>query len=557
MNGGFLMKKSLWSKSLLMCGSVLLAASALISPTFVGAQEEETTLTFFSVDLSIDDPFTNPVAQEITERTGIKLELSHPVGGDEQAIPLMIASGDYPDLIYSKGDLNKLIDAGAVIPLDDLIEEKGENLKAMYGEQLTRLRNSLEDPQIYHLGTGGVTNLQLKTSGTVQIQLDVLKELGYPEINTLEEYEAALTEYIDMYPEIDGQPTIGLSLLGSDWRWLITVGNPAGFAAGFQDDGQWHVDEETGETFYKFLVPEIREYFKWLNHMNDIGLLDPESFTQTFDSYIAKLSSGRVLGTADQDWNVSQAVAVLKADDKANRLWAPLPVTVSEDQLSQSTRDAGFTGTMGISISSTSDKQEEAFEFLDWMATEEAQILVNWGVEGVHYDIVDGLRVQKPEDRENANTNPNYSIDAGIGAYIHPFPMWGNGALDSNGQTIGRDSKVDIMENYTEAEVEVLEAYGIDLWVESFPQPEELGQPPHGRAWEYVIPTSSDVTIIQQKADDLTTQKITEAILASPEDFDAIYDDMVAQLEAMNIKEAESQMTKITTDRMELWSSGN
>ncbi|MGO4939333.1 ABC transporter substrate-binding protein [Fundicoccus sp. Sow4_D5] len=551
------MKKSLWSKSLLMCGSVLLAASALISPTFVGAQEEETTLTFFSVDLSIDDPFTNPVAQEITERTGIKLELSHPVGGDEQAIPLMIASGDYPDLIYSKGDLNKLIDAGAVIPLDDLIEEKGENLKAMYGEQLTRLRNSLEDPQIYHLGTGGVTNLQLKTSGTVQIQLDVLKELGYPEINTLEEYEAALTEYIDMYPEIDGQPTIGLSLLGSDWRWLITVGNPAGFAAGFQDDGQWHVDEETGETFYKFLVPEIREYFKWLNHMNDIGLLDPESFTQTFDSYIAKLSSGRVLGTADQDWNVSQAVAVLKADDKANRLWAPLPVTVSEDQLSQSTRDAGFTGTMGISISSTSDKQEEAFEFLDWMATEEAQILVNWGVEGVHYDIVDGLRVQKPEDRENANTNPNYSIDAGIGAYIHPFPMWGNGALDSNGQTIGRDSKVDIMENYTEAEVEVLEAYGIDLWVESFPQPEELGQPPHGRAWEYVIPTSSDVTIIQQKADDLTTQKITEAILASPEDFDAIYDDMVAQLEAMNIKEAESQMTKITTDRMELWSSGN
>ncbi len=551
------MKKNLWSKSLLLCGSVLLAASALVSPTYAEAQEDATTLTFFTVDLSIDDPFTNPVAQEITERTGIKLEISHPVGGDEQAIPLMIASGDYPDLIYSKGDLNKLIDAGAVIALDDLIEEKGENIKAMYGEQLTRLRNSLEDPQIYHLGTGGVTFAQLKTSGTVQIQLDVLKDAGYPDIQTLEDYEAALTDYIAKYPEIDGQPTIGLSLLGSDWRWLITVGNPAGFAAGYQDDGQWHVDEETGETHYKFMLPEVREYFKWLNHMNDIGLLDPESFTQTFDSYIAKLSSGRVLGTADQDWNVSQAVAVLKADGKENRLWAPLPVTVNEEQVSQSTRDAGFTGTMGVSISSTSDKQEEAFEFLNWMASEEAQILVNWGVEGVHYDVVDGLRVQKPEDRENANTNPNYSIDAGIGAYIHPFPMWGNGALDSTGQTISRDSKEDIMENYTDAEVEVLDAYGIDLWVENFPQPEELGQPAHGRAWEYVIPTSSDVTIIQQKADDLTTQKITEAILASPADFDAVYDDMIAQLEAMKIQEAEDQMTKITTDRIELWTSGN
>lgn len=551
------MKKNLWKRSLLLCGSALLAAGALLTPNLVNAQDDVTTLTFFSVDLSMDDPFTNPVAQEITARTGVKLELSHPVGGDEQAIPLMIASGDFPDLIYSKGDLNKLIDAGAVIALDDLIEEKGDNLKALYGDQIDRLRNSLEDPQIYHLGTGGVTNLQLKTSGTVQVQLDVLRELGYPEISTLEEYEAALTEYIAKYPEIDGQPTIGLSLLGSDWRWLITVGNPAGFAAGYQDDGQWHVDEETGDTFYKFMLPEVKEYFKWLNHMNDVGLLDPESFTQTFDSYIAKLSSGRVLGTADQDWNVSQAVAVLKTDGKEERLWAPLPVTINEEQVSQSTRDAGFTGTMGISISSTSDQQEEAFEFLNWMASEEAQILVNWGVEGVHYEVVDGKRVQLEEDRENANTNPNYSIDSGVGAYIHPFPMLGNGALDANGQTIGRDSKEDIIAQYTDTELEVLDAYGYDLWVDAFPTPEELGRPAHGRAWEYVIPTTSDVTIIQQKADDLTTQKITEAILADPADFDAIWDDMIAQLEAMNIKEAEAQMTQITNDRIELWSTGN
>ena len=100
------MKKNLWKRSLLLCGSALLAAGALLTPNLVNAQDDVTTLTFFSVDLSMDDPFTNPVAQEITARTGVKLELSHPVGGDEQAIPLMIASGDFPDLIYSKGDLN-------------------------------------------------------------------------------------------------------------------------------------------------------------------------------------------------------------------------------------------------------------------------------------------------------------------------------------------------------------------------------------------------------------------------------------------------------------------
>lgn len=31
--------------------------------------------------------------------------------------------------------------------------------------------------------------------------------------------------------------------------------------------------------------------------------VDPESFTQTYDEYIAKLSTGRVLGMIDQWWN--------------------------------------------------------------------------------------------------------------------------------------------------------------------------------------------------------------------------------------------------------------
>ena len=63
--------------------------------------------------------------KKITELTGVTLKITHPVAGDEQAIPLMIASGDYPDLIFAKGDTGKLVDAGAIIKLDDYIEKKG------------------------------------------------------------------------------------------------------------------------------------------------------------------------------------------------------------------------------------------------------------------------------------------------------------------------------------------------------------------------------------------------------------------------------------------------
>ena len=99
---------------------------------FVGlADRTPTTLRVFYKDQLEDIEFTDPVAEKIKELTGITLEIEHAVGGDEQAIPLMIASGDYPDLIFAKGDTGLLVDAEALIPLDDYIEEKGTNMKEM------------------------------------------------------------------------------------------------------------------------------------------------------------------------------------------------------------------------------------------------------------------------------------------------------------------------------------------------------------------------------------------------------------------------------------------
>ncbi|WP_079710812.1 ABC transporter substrate-binding protein [Paraliobacillus ryukyuensis] len=551
-----MVKKHFWFGILLLVGVLLLSAcqddTARTDDSSSGSSDEPVTLTFFSSD-GVEKEFNDPVAQKITEETGVELELDYPVGGNDEAIPLMIASGDYPDLIFAKGDIGKLIDAGGVIKLDDLIEEKGDNLKAMYGDQLDRLRNSIDDPSIYTVGTYGVNNAYWETSGTFQIQLDVLRELGYPEINTLEDFEAAITEYYEKYPEIDGQKTIPLSLLGSDWRWLITVGNPAGFAAGLEDDGQWAVNDETGEATYKFLLPELKEYFKWLNGLNDKGLLDPESFTHTYDTYISKVSSGRVLSVADQDWDIADADKALVQDGKEERTYAPLPVTLTEDYQSKGLKDYGFAGGWGIAISSTSEHQEKAFEFLDWMASEEAQILTNWGIEGVNYDIVDGKRVMKEEDRQRMNNDADYGKETGVGFYVYPFPQWGTAAVDSNGQSITPDSEQDIIDNFNSAEKEVLAEYDMENWIDWFPPTEELGVSKHGSVANFTIPSNSDLQVIQQKADDLIQQRITEAILAKPASFDSVWDKMLSELEDMDIETANQAMTKMVKDKKELW----
>ena len=512
------------------------------------------TLTFFNCDLNEDWDFTDDVAKKITELTGVTLEITHPVAGDAQAIPLMIASGEYPDLIYAKGDTGKLIDAGAIIKLDDMIEEKGDNLKALYGDQLDRLRASADDPSIYTVGTYGVSAEVYEPGGTLQVQHDVLKDAGYPEINTIYEYEELIKNYIAENPTTeDGQQRIGLSLMASDWRWLITTGNIASAALGIPDDGQFKVDDETGETTYKFTLPEIKEYFQWLNHMNDIGLLDPESFTQKEDTYKAKISSGRVVGLSDAAWDYSDAEKTLLSEGKAGSTYARLAVTVSDEYKDQSLKDYGFGGGWGIAISESCENKERAFEFLDWMASDEAQVLLNWGIEGEHYTIEDGKRVVLPEVQEQKNTDPDFGKKTGIGAYVYPFPQRGVGAVDSTGNSYTTTTIESVVANYNDAQKETLAGYGIDNFTEMFPSSEELGISKHGQVWQYTIPSDSDISIIQQKCDDYIQQAITQAILGKPADFDKAWDEIQKTLVSYGVDTLNEEMTALTKERLELW----
>ncbi|NOW06655.1 ABC transporter substrate-binding protein [Clostridium beijerinckii] len=511
------------------------------------------TLTFFDVDAIEDMQFDDEVAKKITELTGVTLKITHPVPGDTQAISLMIASGDYPDLIFAKGDTGKLIDAGAIIKLDDYIEKSGNNIKELYGDKLNRLRHSQEDPSTYTVGTYGVKTQVFDPNGTMQLQHALLKELGYPEIKTLQDYERAIKEYIAKYPEINGKKTIGMSLMASDWRWLITCGNVASAVAGIPNDGQFKIDDEAQKATYKFQLPEVKEYFKWLNHMNAEGLLDPESFTQKEETYLAKLSQGNVLGITDAKWDYDTSIKKLVSSGMDERTFAPLAVTLGEKYKSQELREYGYGGGWGVAISSTSKNKDRAFQFLNWLASDEAQVLLNWGIEGKHYKIENGKRVMLPEVQEARNTDKDFKNRTGIGQYIYPFPQRGNAAIDSSGNPYASDTLDVYVANYNKGEKATLEGYGKKSFLEFFPSAEELGKSKHGQQWQYNISTDSDIAVIQKKADDYTQKAITQSILGRPEDFEAAWEKIQKDLRAMNIEKLNEEMSKVVSEKIKLW----
>jgi len=510
------------------------------------------TFTFHNEDATEDMPFDDPVAKRITELTGVTLNVQRPVGGDQQSIPLMLASGQYPDLIFAKGNIGMLIEAGAVIPLDEFIEKRGQNLKELYGAQIGRLRNSTSDPHTYTVGTWGVKNAIWTTDGTMQLQHAVLKELGYPKMNTLNDYERALKTYIARYPTINGRRTIGFSLLIDTWQWYIDLSNPSCFLLGYPDDGQWVVDRNTLEAKYKFLLPDAKLYYQWLNRMNAEGILDPESFTQKEDEWQAKIASGRVLGIAYPQWGYGNARTSLVSDGMPERTYAYLPITIDERYKNAALQDYGFAGGWGISISSQCKDPERAFEYLDWLCSEEAQILVNWGLEGVNYQIVNGKRIVPEAEQRRADTDPDYSRKTGVGRWVHPFPQRGNMFIDSTGNFITRDSPERIKANYLPVENETLAAYGAQMWIDLFPSSESLGVSRHGQAWQYALTPELNAKV--QEADDYMKNALANIVLGRPENFEASWQRIQQDLIRMGIEDANKAMTGMIKDKVEMWS---
>lgn len=510
-------------------------------------------LTMYSEDYKMEfDSFSSPVGKAITEKTGTILDIQYPTEGISEKIDLMIASSVYPDLIMAK-DTHKFVDAGAYIDLRPLLDEYGPNIKNLYGDYLNRLQFSLEDPSIYVLPQRPVDEVVWEPEMGFQLQHAVVKALRYPKLETLDDYESAIREYIKMYPEINGEPTIGISFVIDDWRWKISLGNAAGFATGNPDDGNWHIDPMTFEASYRFLRPEEKEYYRWLNHMYHEGLIDPDSFVQKYESYIAKIASGRVLGLIDAKWQYEYGESLLRENGLYENMYGRYPIQLDKTTKAADFRDVGYIGGYGIGISKDCEDPIAAIKFLDFMASDEGHILRLWGIEGEHYDEQNGIRQISPEEMNKRLTDSDYFKKTGKAVYAYPFPIWGKGKMDDTGNYYNPDSQDIVMDNYTEVEKEVLQAYGVETWADLYPSSGELPNSQWGEAWDIPIPSDSSIRYQLQACDDIMREGLVKAILSDPEDFDEIWEEILSQLNKANVYSMGNEFTKLVKARIELW----
>ena len=529
------------------------AAEASSSGETADDADDKSPITFeyFNAD-GKNGNWDNPVAKAITEATGVTLDVSYPVasqGDAKEDIALMIANDEYPDMIYAKGSATDLYQAGALIDMTDLIEKYGPNIKKIYGAEMEKLKWSQDDPGIYQLSYAGVNQKTLTTGGSCQIQWAALKENDYKYPKTLDEYEKMIKSYLAAHPKTeDGLDMIGITMSASDWHWMITLGNPAGLIADASpDNGQWIIDDEYN-VHYKHVTDEEKEYFKWLCRMYNEGILDPNFATQTDDDYIAKVASGRVVAITDAEWHYSQCEATLVADGKVDQTYVGLPVTLREDQVEKALLYQGTTVGWGIGITKSCEDPVRAIKFLDYLCSDEGQILYHWGIEGENYFLDDdGQPYRTDEEVAKAQSDPDYAKNTGIDNYTG-FPIYGTGSYSEDGFPYTPTTKESVIANYNTAEKEGCEAMGFEMLTDMFAQPEEFDLLPYSALWAYQQP--QELAEKQTILDEIAWPGLVKCVTGTEDEFDANWESMVQELTDNGLADAEEAMTEFLATKL-------
>ena len=503
----------------------------------------------------------NKLTKLLKERLGVTINYEIiPTDNADQKIGVMLAGGEYADLMGTT-DLNiRFITGGALIPLDDyLTEDKADLLFEHVRPYWNRLATDAGDgvKRIYIIPNynrfyGEITGGTHYGASGFWIQKHVLEDAGYPNLDniTLEEYFQIIENYVKKYPTIDGMPTIGFELLCSPGReWVLT--NPPQYLAGAPNNGGVIVDENNVATI--FADKDIaKRYYKFLNQMNAKGLIDQESFTQTNDQYLAKLATGRVLGMYDQRWAFGQAHDALVSEGKDERTWvSTMPVYEGKKPYYADREVMNINQGFGVSVSCK--QPEVAISFLNTMMSEEWQKIFNWGIEGEDYFVdANGRYYRTPEQREEQKDLVWRSKNR-LEALYDNMPKRQGTYSDGNADGPGNQPE-EFYDTLREYDKNFLKAYGKKTWRDFLNQPPE--NPVYYPCWNIHLVDGSEAQMANRQLTDLSIQYLPKIIMADPGEFETLWAQYVSEIKKINVKAYEDAINEGIQERIKNWGGG-
>ena len=386
------------------------------------------------------------------------------------------------------------------------------------------------------MNTNGPTAYMAETvSSMPRIPWDFYTELGKPELNTLDDLIQVLADMQAAHPTNEaGDKAYGMTLW-KDWD-STSIENVNQLT-------KWYGQEVNGSVLIGSdhsitpLTDKNGAYYKMLHFFfdaNQKGIVDPDSATQDWTSANDKMKQKRTY-LVWNNWMLGFTNSPEIGEKGANYMGMPIA-----DMTVFQTSDYyyGSGRVFGIGSQVDDEKKARIMEFFDWLASPEGCTIQHAGDEGIIYTVNDDGTYTLTEDGYNRfTTEIMIPEELGGGNWTdgnNQVNQWIVQSYDTNpvnGESYVPDLWASYLEkNNTKTNKEWKEMYGAENEVEYLQDKGMMSPVPHINI-SLAIDTT-DIGLIRSQCKTIVCDASWKAIFAADEAaFDAIWDDMCAQLE--------------------------
>ncbi|MDQ0877811.1 putative aldouronate transport system substrate-binding protein [Paenibacillus sp. V4I3] len=376
---------------------------------------------------------TDPKSVEgaITQKTGLTFDFNIPAQDGGTKLSLMLATSDpLPDLITLTDDTleKKLISSGKVWKLDEFLKKYAPSLPLLTKYPQDLMKAQIKRDGAWYAIPSHVSSPDLvktypassdvRTDGAkygqnnnVMFNETLMKEAGLT-VNDLKTEDGVLAAFEKVKSmKVDGVPVIPLQINGKTW-WGGTLPT-------LQDSFGTMLVDKDGNYRDSYFAPETKHALEFLFKAAKGGYFDPGQMTMDDKAMSTNTMSGRVFCFIG---NVANAGL---GDPKGTK-WVSAGAIHSNQNTKPVHQTFSLVGTgwMQTYVSKTAANPERLAKFLDFMSSDEGQLLWNFGFEGEHYTLKDGLVIKTEKGIQDAKDGPK----TGVGMFW-PFA---NGAFNDH-----------------------------------------------------------------------------------------------------------------------------
>jgi hypothetical protein len=380
---------------------------------------------------SLDDE----VGQMIYADLGIIIEFVPFAGSADENSRLMLASRNFGDIdmmiLGLDTTVQQYIEADALVNLDN------------YRHMLTRFYERSKDiipfwrmldarnGDLFVWQPGPDESQMTQPPLDIVTRVDVLEALGWPNLDTTDDYLAFLQAGLEMFPTTNGFPTVGMG-----FNWGTATGTlqatymvrHSGFSHIYKLTAM--IDVENDKMLPLMSHPYTKETLRFWNSMQRYGFMDREAWTDTGPMLEAKMNQGIPITANFFNWRIRQTNAVLteSGNPEMHYIVTPIRLQLAKDEgrnvryeIYNITRAGDTSG-----ILATSRNIEACVDLIEWFSRAEASIFVGWGQEGRDYTVdANGFRIptQAFIDGVNSPESITFLNERGMTQYTHRFPI--------------------------------------------------------------------------------------------------------------------------------------